>query len=210
MRYKIAMLAAFGLLALPQRHSRADFTIEQGLGAGYKMSFSRDKRGWSRPVPAEDDTRIKMPEGDYYVRILTPQNESFVFPNRFRLELRKKLILGVYTQTRTVTVMVDGRKLTRTENEKSLKCNFKFRVRRARSGANFGITVREPSGESGPVITQIDAGGPARRAGLRVGDVIVQVGGSSTGGVDSLVNEIQRTGNPVNVVVDRNAAVTMR
>jgi S1-C subfamily serine protease len=42
----------------------------------------------------------------------------------------------------------------------------------------LGVSIRDPDGEPGPVVTAVDAGGPAATAGVSRGDVVLRVDGA--------------------------------
>jgi len=68
------------------------------------------------------------------------------------------------------------------------------------------LGVSTSPGASGPVVADITAGGPAERAGLRTGDVIVEVGGERVRTPDDVSAAIENRapGDEVKVVVEQN------
>jgi putative serine protease PepD len=76
-----------------------------------------------------------------------------------------------------------------------------------------GETIRRPylgvstaPGDGGAVVREATAGGPAARAGLRAGDVIVAVGGAKVREPDDVATAIQdrRPGQTVTIEIERN------
>mgnify|MGYP006271670443 FL=1 len=64
----------------------------------------------------------------------------------------------------------------------------------------------EPLPGTGVKVVSVAPGGPAARAGLKPGDVIVTAGGQAISSANQLVNTVEKTGvgNPLNLVVSRN------
>jgi putative serine protease PepD len=73
--------------------------------------------------------------------------------------------------------------------------------------AYLGVSTAE--GNGGAIVRDVTAGGPAARAGLRTGDVIVAVAGERIGGPDDVAAAIQdrRPGESVEVEVRRSGDV---
>jgi len=69
----------------------------------------------------------------------------------------------------------------------------------------LGISIRDPDGEAGPVVTAVDAGGPAFAAGLTPGDIVLRVDGSAVADRAAFVERMQRhaPGERVRLVVRR-------
>ena len=71
--------------------------------------------------------------------------------------------------------------------------------------------VRDSSGspaQGGALVSAVQPGGPAERAGLRRGDVIVAVGGRGVGGPADVVNAVERAaiGRPLDFTINRNGS----
>ena len=52
--------------------------------------------------------------------------------------------------------------------------------------AYLGVAIDDSSGTSGASLAEVRSGTPAARAGLRSGDVVTKVGGTSVGSADEL------------------------
>src|ERR671933_2317038 len=63
-------------------------------------------------------------------------------------------------------------------------------------------------GEVGLIIVAVERGGPANRAGLLVGDVLLGVAGEPTDDVESLLDTLTRAGDTVRLRVVRGGAVS--
>ena len=87
------------------------------------------------------------------------------------------------------------------------------RVRRAYLGVTIrpvdGATAERLANPAAAMISSVGSPGPADAAGLRPGDVILQVGGRPAGGPGSLqaAIEVARVGEPLPLVVDRGGRV---
>jgi putative serine protease PepD len=73
----------------------------------------------------------------------------------------------------------------------------------------MGVSLADATDASGNPLARVQAltsGGPAAKAGIRVGDVIVSVGGQKTAGADAVIAAIRshQPGQQVTVVVERN------
>ncbi len=75
--------------------------------------------------------------------------------------------------------------------------------------AFLGVSTTETAdGSGGAQVVEVVSGGPAQRAGLGVGDLIVSFDGKPVGGSDSLSGLVQarQPGDTVQVVVERNGS----
>jgi putative serine protease PepD len=73
----------------------------------------------------------------------------------------------------------------------------------------LGVSLADATGSSGVALARVQAvtaGGPADRAGIQVGDIIVSIGGQQTQGADAVIAAIRshQPGDSVKVVVTRN------
>ena len=73
----------------------------------------------------------------------------------------------------------------------------------------MGVTLADATDSNGNDLARVQnvtSGGPAQQAGIKVGDVIVAVGGQPTAGADAVIAEIRthQPGDKVAVTVERN------
>jgi putative serine protease PepD len=75
--------------------------------------------------------------------------------------------------------------------------------------AFLGVSTTETSdGSAGAMVVSLVSGGPAQRAGISVGDLIVSFDGKPVSGADGLSGQVQarQPGDTVRVVVERNGS----
>ena len=75
--------------------------------------------------------------------------------------------------------------------------------------AFLGVSTTETEdGSAGALVVSVVSGGPAQRAGISVGDLIVSFDGKPVGGADTLSGLVQgrQPGDTVQVVIERDGS----